>query len=295
MKLVLLETNESLRNLIKPDSIFNNFPEFDLFYFSIPSNLTIADQNHLINQGFLFFQSQFSVKVENHIFVENKRDVRNNIKIAKELSWEIFFHFNKWVKVCNGIYDEELEWFISGFTGKIIDFYSNDESSVFMIAFSGKSLSKIPSEHLKSNINNNIPAFYTFLGPEIIMPDLESENSNVDEKLRMELMLKLTNFQDIPTGEKFKNFFDLLHFWKDQFTEKIINPVEVRINSSDRSIYHLIDIPYFDERFGVWCTLKSDEKILDIPIHEILEITDNKVLIDLVKDYQKIMSVLLPN
>ena len=295
MKLVFLEINEYLRNLLKPDSIFNNYPEIDLFYFSIPSTLTISDQNHLINQGFLFFQTQFSVKVENHIFVENKRNVRNITKIAKELSWEIFFHFNKWVKVCDGIFDEDLDWFISGFTGKIIDFYSNDEGSVFMIAISGNSLSKIPSEHLKSNINNNIPAFYTFLSPELIMPDLESENSNVDEKFRIELMLKLTNFQDFPTTEKFKNFFDLLNFWKDQFTEQIVNPVEVRINSSDRSIYHLIDVPYFDERFGVWCTLKSDEKIIDIPIMEILEITDNKVLINLVMDYQKMMTLLLPN
>jgi len=295
MKLVLLEINESLRNLIKPDSIFNNYSEFDLFYFSIPSNLTNADQNHLINQGFLFFQSQFSVKIENHIFIENKRDVRNIVKIAKELSWEIFFHFNKWVKVCDGIFDEELERFISGFTGKIIDFYSNDESSVFMIAFSGNSLSKIPLEHLKTNIDNKIPAFYTFLDPELIMPVLEPENANVDEKHRIELMLKLTNFQNYSIGEKFNSFSDLLNFWKNQFKENVVTPVEVRINTSDRSIYHLIDIPYFDERFGVWCTLKSDEKIIDIPIMEILEITDNKVLINLVMDYQKIMTVLLPN
>ncbi len=295
MKLVLLEINEGLRNLIKPDSILNNYSEFDLFFFSIPANLTITDQNHLINQGFLFFQSQFSVIVENHIFVEIKKDVRNKIKIAKELSWEIFFHYNKWVKVCHGIFDEDLDWFISGFTGKIIDFYSNDESSVFMIAFSGNSLSKIPVGHLKTIIKNDIPAFYTFLGPDLIMPVLEHEIINTDEKLRIELMLKLTNFQFFLTVEKFNNFFDFLHFWKDQFTKKIVNPVEVRINSSDRSFYQLMDIPYFDERFGVWCTLKSDEKIIDIPIMEILEIRDNEDLIDLVMDYQQIMTVLLPN
>lgn len=295
MKLVFLEINEYLRNLIKPNSVFNNYSDIDLFYFSIPSNLTISDQNHLINQGVLFFQSQFSVKVENHIFVENKRDVRNNLKIAKELSWEIFFHFNKWVKVCDGIFDEDLDWFISGFTGKIIDFYSNDKSSVFMIAFSGNSLSKIPVEHLKTNINNNVPAFYTFLEPDLIMPVLKPEIIKVDEKQRIELMLKLTNFHGFSTGDNFYNFFDLLHFWKDQFTEKYVNPVVVRINSSERSIYHLIDIPYFDERFGVWCTLQSDNKIIDIPIMEILEITENKILFDLVMDYKKMMTVLLPN
>lgn len=295
MKLVLLEINNSLRNLIKYDSLLNNFPNVVLFYFSIPTNITIADQNHLVKQGFLFFQSQFSENINSHIFVVNKKDVRNKIKIAKELSWEIFFHFNKWVKVCSGVFDEGLDWFISSFKGKIIDFYSNDGGSVFLIAFSGNSLLKIPLELLNTNINNKIPAFHTFLGPELIMPDSEPDNKNEDEKQRIELMLKLKNYTYCSSGEKFKSFSDLLQCWKDQFKEKFVSRVKVRINSSDRSIYHLIDIPYFDERFGVWCTLESSEKIIDIPIMEILEIEDNKVLINLVMEYQKIMTGLLPN
>ncbi|PKO07516.1 MAG: hypothetical protein CVU41_02150 [Chloroflexi bacterium HGW-Chloroflexi-3] len=295
MKVVLLTINESIRNLLNPDSIINNFPQVDSFYFSIPTNSSIPDQNHLIKQGLLFFQSQFTIDIGSYISVENKRAIRKNLIFFKEFSWEIFFHFNKWIKVCDGIFDEDLDWFISGFTGKIIDFYSNVESSVFMIAFSGNSLSKIPLEHLKSNINNNIPPFYTFLEPDLIMPDLEPENVNVDEKQRIDLMLKLTDFQDLSTVEKFKNFSDILNFWVDLFKEKTVIPIEVRIDSSDRSIYQLIDIPYFDERFGVWCTLLSDKKYLDIPMTKILEITNNKIFNNLLMNYQKMMSLTLPN
>lgn len=294
MKLVLLEINDTLRNLIKPDSIFNNYLDVDLFYFSIPINITIAEQNHLINQGFMFFQSQFSVNIENHIFVENKKDFTNKIKIAKELSWEIFYRFNKWVKISDGIFDEDLDWFISGFTGKIIDFYANDETSVFLIAFSGDAISKIPLDHLKTNCITVSP-FYTFLEPGLIMPDKEPENTNADEKQRIEIMLQLTNFQINSSLEKFDRLSDLLHFWEDRFKDKLVNPIEVRINSSDQSIYQLIDIAYFDERFGVWVTLLSNNKIVDIPILEIERVINNKFFNELIIDYKKMMSIVLPN
>jgi hypothetical protein len=294
MKLVLLEINDTLRNLIKPDSIFNNYSDVDLFYFSIPVNITIAEQNHLINQGFMFFQSQFSVNIENHIFVENKKDFTNKIKIAKELSWEIFYRFNKWVKISDGIFDEDLDWFISGFTGKIIDFYANDETSVFLIAFSGDAISKIPLDHLKTNCITVSP-FYTFLEPGLIMPDKEPENTNADEKQRIEIMLQLTNFQINSSLEKFDGLSDLLHFWEDRFKDKLVNPIEVRINSSDQSIYQLIDIAYFDERFGVWVTLLSNNKIVDIPILEIERVINNKFFNELIIDYKKMMSIVLPN
>ncbi len=294
MKLVLLEINENLRNLLKPDSLFNNYSGVDLIYFSIPKNLSIADHNHLINQGIMFFQSQFSEKVENYISVENKKDVTKKIKIAKELSWEILYRFNKWVKVCDGIFDEDLDWFISGFTGKIIDFYSDGETSVFLIAFSGDAISKIPLEHLKTNFINISP-FYTFLESGLIMPDKGPENINVDEKQRIGIMLQLTNFQINSSLEKFDRFSDLLQFWEDQFKDKLVNPIEVRINSSDQSIYQLIDIPYFDERFGVWVTLISDEKIVDVPIMEIVKVLNNKIFKELFIEYKKMMAIVLPN
>ncbi len=291
MKRVLLSINQVLRNFINPTSIINIFSEVDLFYFSIPTNLTISDQNHLIKQSFLFFKSQFSVDIENHISVENKRVVTKNKKLSKELSWEIFYRFNRWVRVCEGIFDEDLDRFISGFTGKIIDFYSDEESSVFLIAFSGESITKLPLDHLQTN-SNYISPFYTFLESEFIMPATGPEDVNVDEKKRIGTMLKFSNFTNY---ENIESFSALLKFWEDQFRENLDNPVKVRINSSDQSIYQLKDIPYFDQRFGVWGTIYSGETIIDIPLMEIVEITNNRFLNNLVMDYQKLMSLLLPN
>lgn len=294
MKVVLLSFDKSLRNQLKLDSFINNFSEFELFYFSIPTRLSLSDQNHLINQSNLFFQSQFKVNIQNHISVVNKGDIRKIIKKSKEVSWEIFFRFNNWVKVCDGIFDEDLDWFISGFTGKIIDFYSDDDKSIFMIAFSGDSLSKIPFNHLLTN-DNNISPFYTFLEPEFILPDSEPENFDEDETQRIRIMLKLTNFQNLKTSENIDCFSELLQFWEGQFRKNLIYPVGVRIHSADQSTYQLKDIPYFDERFGVWGTLISDEKLIDIPIMKIQEITNNNFLNNLVKEYQKTMSLLLPS
>ncbi|MBW6472601.1 MAG: hypothetical protein K0B14_05705 [Anaerolineaceae bacterium] len=294
MKLIILEISANLRNLLKPDSIINNYSDVKTFYFSIPTKLSNFDQNHLVKQSFLFFKSQFSGDVENHISIVNKSDIGINLKVAKELSWEIFFRFNRWVRVCDGIFDEDLDWFISGFTGKILDFYSDDENSVFLIAFSGESISKIPFDHLQKNINNISP-FYTFLESEFIMPDEGPENTNADEKLRIEIMLQLTNFQINSSLEKFDRFSDLLQFWEDQFKDKLVNPIEVRINSADQSIYQLVDIPYYDERFGVWVTLFSDEKIVDIPIMEIVKVINNKIFNELIIKYKKMMAIVLPN
>jgi len=294
MKLVFLEIRAGLRNQLKSDSIIKNYSEVDSFYFSIPTRLSISDQNHLIKQSFLFFKSQFSVDIENHISIVNKREIGTKLQVAKELSWEIFFRFNRWVRVCDGIFDEDLDWFISGFTGKIIDFYSDDKNSVFLIAFSGDSITKIPLNHIQATINNISP-FYTFLEPELIMPDIGPENLNVDEKKRIGIMLELTNFKNLSTFEKIESFSGLLKFWEDQFKANLVNPAEVRINSSDQSIYKLKDIPYFDERFGVWGTLISDGKMIDIPMMEIQEVTNNKFLSNLIMEYQKTMSLLLPN
>lgn len=291
MKTVLLSITEGLRNLLNPNSIINNFSEVDLFYFSIPTNLTISDQNHLIKQSFLFFKSQFSVDIENHISVENKRVVTKNIKLSKELSWEIFYRFNRWIRVCDGIFDEDLDGFISGFTGKIIDFYSDDASSVLLIAFSGESIKKLLLDHLQTNFKKISP-FYTFLESDFIMPDTGPEDVNVDEEKRIGTMLKFSNFTNY---ENIESFSALLKFWEDQFRENLVNPVKVRINSSDQSIYQLRDIPYFDERFGVWGTIYSGETIIDIPLMEIVEMTNNRFLNNLVMDYQKLMSLLLPN
>ncbi len=294
MTFVLLEINKDLRNQLILDSIIHNFADVDLIYFSIPTNLTISDQEHLIKQCFLFFQSQFFEKIQNHIFVDNNREVRININKSKELSWEIFFRFNKWVKVCDGIFDEDLDWFISGFTGKIIDFYSNDETSVFLIAFSGNALAKIPMDHLKTNFYNFSP-FYTFLEPDLIMPDGGPENTITDEKQRIGIMLQLTDFQINLSMEDFDCFTDLLQFWKVKFKDNLINPMEVRIDSPDQSIYQLMDIPYFDERFGVWATLVAEQTIVDVPIMEIIKVINNESFSNLIIDYKKMMSNLLPN
>ncbi|MBE0688056.1 MAG: hypothetical protein IH585_18835, partial [Anaerolineaceae bacterium] len=221
MKVVSLEISENSRNLLKSDSIFNNHSDIDLYYFSIPTKLSISDQNHLIKQCFLFFQSQFAINIDNKISIGDKREIRINFKKSKDLSWEIFFRFNRWIRVCDGIFDEDLDWFISGFTGKIIDFYSDDETSVFLIAFSGKSIAKIPLDHLQKSINNISP-FYTFLNPELIMPDTPPEDENIDEETRIGIMLKFINFQNYSDLLTIESFSEYLNYWEEQFRSNLV-------------------------------------------------------------------------
>ncbi len=293
MRIVLLTITGDARKGIKSDSILNHYPHFDSFYFSIPSRLSVADQNHLVKRSSKFFQSQFKMSNDNLVSVVSNRDVSKKYQQAKELSWEIFYRFNQWVKVCEGIYDQELDWFISSFSGKILDFYTDDENSIFLLSFSGDSLSKIPVNHLKE-ISKITSPFYTFLESDLIMPDFEHENILEDEKKKMDLFIKLSDFKEYPQ-ENFENLCGLIKFWETKFRSNLVTAEQVLIYPAQDSPSFLIEIPYFCERFGVWGTFLIGDKKIDIPLIEIVEIISNKFLDNLFQNYQKAMALILPN
>lgn len=293
MRIVLLKLTEEARKGIKSDSILNHYPHLDSFYFSIPSRLSVADQKHLIKRGSQYLQSQFSMSIVDLVSVGSSRDIRRKNQHAKELSWEIFYHFNHWVKVCEGIYDQELDWFISGFSGKILDFYTDDENSIFLIAFSGDSVSKIPVKHL-IEISRTTSPFYTFLESDLIVPDFDPVNFLEDEKKKMDLFVELSDFKEYPQ-ENFENLFDLLKFWEAQFRTHLLTAEPVRLDSYHNILALLVDIPYFCERFGVWGTLLIGDKKIDIPLIEMEEILNNKILDNHFQNYRKTMTLILPN
>ena len=293
MQIVLLSITEDLRKKIKLNSILNHFQECDLFYFSIPTNLYAADKNHLIEQSALFFKSQFMENIENSVSVENKREVRKKLQVAKELSWEIFYRFNQWIKVCEGVFDEDLDWFISGFTGKIIDFYADEGKSIFLIAFSGNSLSKLPLNHLIT-ISRDTSPFYTFLESELIMPDFGPENMGVDEKKKTGILLQLTNLNN-GQHEKFEDFSEILRDWVDQFRSNLAESEQVVLNLSQQTDAFLEEIPYFCDRFGLWGTFSIGDEKMDLSLTEIEKFSNNYNLNNLYQNYQKTMSLLLPN
>lgn len=293
MQIVLLSITKDLRKKIIPNSILNHFQEIDFFYFSIPHDLSIIDQRHLIKHSTLFFLSQFMENIENSVRVEYRREVRKKIEVAKELSWEIFYRFNQWVKVCKGVFDEDLDWRISGFKGKIIDFYVDDGKSIFLISFSGNSLSKIPINHINQIFKETSP-FYTYLESEFILPDVAPENLQADDKKKTDILFELPDFKDYQ-NESLQDFSDILNFWFHLFHSNLAVSEQVIINSSQQNVALLLDIPYFCERFGLWGTFSIGNKIMDIPLMEIEEITNNNFLNDLFQKYQKTISLIIPN
>lgn len=293
MQIILLSITDNLRKETKPDSILNHFQEYNHFYFSIPMDLSVQDQTHLFNQSTSFFQSQFISNIENHISLKNKGNLRKIIQNGKKISWEIFYRFNRWIRACEGVFDKDLNLFISGFTGKIIDFYVDNNESIYLIAFSGDSISRIPFNQL-STISQNTSPFYAFLASELIMPDFEPKNLMADDKKKTNLLFQLTNAKDYQQNN-FDNFYGILKFWEDQFRSNLTVSEPVRLDSSQHTGDLLVDIPYFCERFGVWGTFLIENQKMDIPLMEIEEITNNKSLNELFHEYQKIMSFILPN
>ncbi len=292
MRVILLKISEDIRTKIIFDSILNNFQGFDSFYFVIPPKLSISDQEHLQKQGSQFFQSQFNVNIQNRLSIVLKRDIRKVSQFSLELSWEIFYKFNNWIRVCEGIFDEDLDWFISGFNGKILDFYTDGEKCIFLIVFSYHSISKIPVEHLKTISRNNSP-FFTFLEPELIMPDNGPDNLQTDEKQRMAFLLQFTDFNQYPS-ENLDFFSDILIFWEELFRSNLKKPEKAKIASSEINLPCLVEIPYYCERFGVWGTFLIGDKKVDIPLLEVEEFPDNDSLNNLCRKYQQTMSLMLP-
>ena len=294
MKYITLNLSDTDYCNLKSNSVLRNFPEYKNFHFSIPMKLSFNDQKYLIEQGYSFFKAQFVIEIgENIVFFNKKEDFKQSSN-SKELSWEIFFRYNQFIKICQGVYDETLDWFLSGFIGKIIDFYSDNNKNIFLIELSANSLSIIPESHLRSILESD-SFFFTYLSSDLLMPVQNLENQAVLEENLLELFKEVLGNQDSIIFEESTSIIQLIHKWEFVFKETITRPIISKTYSYNNEILQLIDIPYSERKFGVWGTFSDHENVIDLPLIDISEISGNNTFSQLLQEYKKQITPLLPN
>jgi|GEM_PF-2372894 hypothetical protein len=298
MKILSLSISRNLRETLKKRSMINNFPLIDFFYFLIPSDLNGPDRNHFFHQGSSFFSGQFNIPVDKYISIQEENFDFKNQKI-KELSWEIFYRYNYWIKVRSGVFDDDLNMDISGFTGKIIDFYSDGKQNLFQIAYSGETIKSFSINQLLTISKFDSP-FYTILESDLIMPFTTPIDNNDEVKIKFSIVKELVAENKLYLNEKSlkNNSYEnnnLIIVWENELASRLINQGSILVQTKSNKKLLWTGIHNSDDFYGIWGMFEKDSEKLLLPLTEIEKVFGDKDLSKSIKNYQEIARLLLPN
>lgn len=298
MKILSLSISRNLRETLKKKSMINNFPLIDFFYFLIPSDLNNPDRNHFFHQGSSFFSGQFNIPVDKYISIQEENFDFKNQNI-KELSWEIFYRYNYWIKVRSGVFDDDLKMDISGFTGKIIDFYSDGKQNLFQIAFSGETIESVSINQLIS-ISKFASPFFTILESDLIMPFTSLHDNNDVGKIKFSILKELfTDKKYHPNDILFNNYsceiINLITAWENEMASKLKKEGNIIVQTKSNKKLLWTGLNNSDDFYGIWGLFEKDGEKLLLPLTEIMKVFGEEDLFLSIKMYQEIARLLLPN
>lgn len=251
------------------------------------------DYENLLIQCSHFIKRQFSKRFDIDVYAVDKEYLHHNKIRARELSWEIFYQFNHWIKVNNGIYDQNLRWDISGFTGRIIDFYKDERHTLFLISLSLESLNSIPVHHFQSTDFEFSP-FYVVLASSfftpLLSPDIVHDEIEGSIKKMMNVFTKSVLIQDNPV----KNLDEFLIHCSSVFDNQLRKNEVNRVKTIEQKTIVWKNMISIDDKFGVWGLFYDGERNIQIPIADIETVIGNHDLNNILGEYKKIMNFLLP-
>ena len=296
-KILLLDLTTSNAPVPRTNSLLRNFPDVKYFFFSMPQTCSIEEKAHLIDYGKSFLLSQFSISAEKYISIRNLSSISDKSQMAHEFSWEIFYKFNNWVKIRSNVYDGYLKTNVSGFTGRIINFFSGDNQDVYQIALSGESLSRISKGKLKS-IAKRVSPFYTYLEPDYLLPIIPPNDQQNNQKFEILSNLVSPRIGLIPDEMntfKLKDFSEIINNWKSFFEGFFNNDQVSKIRTFDNKIYVWTGIHSADESFGIWGNFENNDEVRLFPLSDIKEIINDEKLSRYFHQYLTITKLILPN
>jgi len=283
---IILHITKEARNHLLINSMLINFNEFDYFYFKIPRFTSKIERLQYTEVAQLFFQKQFSNLDNKLIEVHGNLIWKKGIN-ALELSWEIFFQFDKFVKVKEGIFDENLNKDISGFTGKIIDFYNDDDITLFLISFTSDSIKNIPIEYLRSNAFQTSP-FFTILEVDFLLPLPFYVENKFEEREKLEIIGQILDLNDLITVEDLDMEKSLI-YWRNKIQPEKDKSNEILVESEESSNLTWKDFSFSDSKYGLWGTFLKDNVEIELPLIDIDLVKNHEKLNNIMHEYQKFM------
>lgn len=299
MKVILLEIPFESFILRNQGSYINNFRNKNIFYFQFPVHLPKKDQDHLEKIAKKFFQDQINSPIESFLSIKEINLFVDTQINSKEISWEIFFNFNQLITVKTNVFDENLEWDISGFKGTIINFYAGDDQDIYQIRYSAESLSKIPLKKLKQISNISSP-FFTYLEPDYIMPEMSKFDCIQDQRDLVKLVENILEHLALPQYEsstfaETHSFFEIVQAWEAIFKKHTIQTQSIEVYLSNQNKYQLVEICESDEFFGVWGNFVKEDIQYLFPLTEIIKVINHSSFNRNIQSYKQIMKLILPN
>ncbi len=299
MKVILLDIPVGSSAQRNQGSYINNFLDKNIFYFQIPVHLPKKDQGHLEKIAKEFFQDQITSPIERYLAIKEinfSGDIQTN---SKEISWEIFFTFNQLITVNSNVFDDNLDWDISGFKGTIINFYSGDDQDIYQIRYSAESLRKIPIQKLKKISNTSSP-FFTYLEPDYIMPEMSKFNSMQDQRDLVKLVENILDHLSFPpdvfsTIFETNSFLEIVQTWEGIFKSHSPQTHSIEVYLSNKNNYQLVEICGSDEFFGVWGNFVKENIHYLFPLTEIKKVINHRNFNNHIQSYKQIMKLILPN
>lgn len=299
MKVILLEVPINSLALRKADSYLNNFSDKNYFYFQIPDNLPKTDQEQLVRIAKNFFKLQINSPIEGFLSTKEiflSEDIQTK---GKEISWEIFFKFNQLITVNPNVFDDNLDWDISGFKGKIINFYSGDDQDIYQIRYSAESLNHIPIQKLKQISKTDSP-FYTYLEPDYIMPDMSKFNFTQDQTDLVKLVFNIFDHLALPEDvlslfSISNSFLEIVQKWEGILKKQSLESQAIEVYLANQNKYQLVEIGESDEFFGVWGNFVKEEIHYLFPLTEIKKVRNHRNFNSYIQSYKQIMKLILPN
>ena len=176
---------------------------------------------------------------------------------------------------------------ISDFIGKIVDFYNDGDTTIFLISFSGESLKKISIKYFKSN-TFQISPFFSILEPEFLLPLPYISENNFEDRDKLDLIAQILGIEDLMIIEELdleKSFL----FWTEKIQSEKEKINQTIVDTEDYSTLTWKDISFSDKKYGLWGTFVNDTEEFELPLFDIINVKEHEKLNDILDQYKDFM------
>ena len=203
-------------------------------------------------------------------------EIINNEKQTKSCSdLSMYYQFNDWIIVRNGVYDQSLKQNIELFEAKIVDFFNDGEKDVFFIKWGENALNRISKKKIQSLIQNGVSPFDTYINSDQVLPYRKLGPDRDLSIIHMEIFLDYAHkiFKDYL--EDPENLFlhqkQQLTFinWEYHFHEKFNKQKPTIASNYQKENFKIINTAGSDEKNGVWISIDRKGQELVIPLIDV--------------------------
>ena len=283
MRTLIVKINPDIPKQIA--DIFQNKYSSNTLCYQIQSDLTRIEINYLLKYfseriffelneicDYGFFKALNPETIFDFEIINNEKQINS----CSDLS--MYYQFNDWIIVRNGIYDQSLKQNIGLFEAKIVDFFNDGEKDVFFIKWGENALNQISNKKIHSLIQNGISPFDTYINSDQVLPYRKQGTDRDLSVIHMEVFAKFAhkNFKeywDDPENLYFQNNQQLTVVnWEHHFHEIFNKQKNTIATDYQNENIKINNTAGSDDKNGVWISIDRKGQELIIPLMDVKSI-----------------------